>query len=113
MNGCLVVNGVINGIDFKEVKNGKRIYLLGEGRLVNLASAEGHPASVMDMSFANQALSVEFIIKNKEKLKNIVYSVPKAIDEKIALLKLRSMNINIDKLTAQQKNYLSSWELGT
>jgi len=95
------------------LKNGKRIYLLGEGRLVNLASAEGHPASVMDMSFANQALSVEFIIKNKEKLKNIVYSVPKAIDEKIALLKLRSMNINIDKLTAQQKNYLSSWELGT
>lgn len=95
------------------LKNGRRIYLLGEGRLVNLVGAEGHPASVMDMSFANQALSAEFIVRNKEKLKNVVYPVPKEIDERIALLKLKSMNIKIDRLTSQQKRYLSSWELGT
>ncbi|UCH12716.1 MAG: adenosylhomocysteinase [Candidatus Omnitrophota bacterium] len=95
------------------LKDGKRIYLLGEGRLVNLASAEGHPASVMDMSFSNQALCAEFIAKNKGRLETKVYQVPKQIDDKIALLKLKSMNIKIDRLTSQQKNYLSSWELGT
>ena len=95
------------------LKNGRRIYLLGEGRLVNLAGAEGHPASVMDMSFANQALSAEFIVKNKNKLESIVYPVPKEIDERIALLKLKSMNIKIDRLTSRQKRYLSGWEVGT
>lgn len=95
------------------LKNGRRIYLLGEGRLINLAAAEGHPAQVMDMSFANQALSAEYTAKNYRKLKNQVYKVPKDIDEKIAALKLESMGIKIDKLTAEQKQYLSSWEAGT
>ncbi len=95
------------------LKNGKKIYLLGEGRLINLASAEGHPASVMDMSFANQALSAEYVVKKSHKLKKRVYAVPQDIDENIALLKLRSMGIKIDKLTPKQKKYLSSWELGT
>ncbi len=95
------------------LKDGKRIYLLGEGRLVNLVSAEGHPASVMDMSFSNQALCAEFIVKNKGRLETKVYPVPKQIDDKIALLKLKSMNIKIDRLTSQQRKYLSSWELGT
>ncbi len=95
------------------LKDGKRIYLLGEGRLVNLASAEGHPASVMDMSFSNQALCAEFIVKNKGRLETKVYQVPKQIDDKIALLKLKSMNIKIDRLSSQQKRYLTSWELGT
>ncbi len=98
------------------LKNGKKLYLLGEGRLINLASAEGHPASVMDMSFANQALCVEYLVKNSKlgnKLENKVYSVPREIDEKIAELKLSSMGIKIDKLTQKQKKYLSSWSEGT
>lgn len=95
------------------LKNKRRIYLLGEGRLINLASAEGHPAQVMDMSFANQALSVEYIKKHGSQLKKDVYNVPKDIDEMIAALKLKSMGIQIDKLTQEQKNYLSSWEKGT
>lgn len=95
------------------MKDGKRINLLGEGRLINLAAAEGHPAQVMDMSFANQALSAEFVKSNSNKLKNKVYPVPKDIDEKIAALKLKSMKIAIDILTAEQKEYLSSWDLGT
>ena len=95
------------------LKNGKKIYLLGEGRLINLASAEGHPASVMDMSFANQALSAEYVVKQSNNLKKQVYAVPQDIDENIALLKLRSMGTNIDKLTPKQKKYLNSWELGT
>ena len=95
------------------MKDGKRINLLGEGRLINLAAAEGHPAQVMDMSFANQALSAEFVKLNSNKLKNKVYPVPKDIDEKIAALKLKSMKIAIDILTAEQKEYLSSWDLGT
>jgi adenosylhomocysteinase len=95
------------------LKNGRRLYLLTEGRLVNLAAAQGHPASVMDMSFANQALSVEFIINNSQKLKKRVYNVPKEIDEMIAKLKLKSMGIAIDSLTKEQKEYLSSWEMGT
>ena len=91
----------------------RRIYLLGEGRLVNLAAAEGHPAQVMDMSFANQALSVEHICKNYKKLENKVYRVPEVIDKNIARLKLKSMGIKIDQLTPLQKKYLASWELGT
>jgi len=92
---------------------GKKINLLGEGRLINLAAAEGHPSCVMDMSFANQALSAEFIKKNSKKLAKKVYSVPKRIDERIALLKLKAMGIRIDRLTPEQKKYLASWELGT
>ena len=102
--------------DFVEeftLKNKRRIYLLGEGRLINLAAAEGHPSSVMDMSFANQALCAEFVVKNHKKLQNEVYSVPAEIDRRIALLKLRAMGIKIDMLTAKQKNYLESWEMGT
>ncbi|HOZ36539.1 MAG TPA: adenosylhomocysteinase [bacterium] len=91
----------------------KKIYLLAEGRLINLAAAEGHPASVMDMSFANQALSAEYIIKNYKKLEKKVYNVPREIDKKIAFLKLKAMDITIDKLTVEQKKYLSSWEMGT
>ncbi len=92
---------------------GKRIYLLGEGRLINLAAAEGHPSAVMDMSFANQALCAAYIAKNYKKLQKQVYSVPGDIDRKVALLKLRAMGINIDRLTKQQKEYLHSWEMGT
>jgi adenosylhomocysteinase len=94
------------------LKNGRRIYLLAEGRLVNLAAAEGHPAMVMDMSFANQALAVEFILNNQD-LDNQVYCLPVELDQKIAGLKLKSMGIRIDKLTPEQRRYLSSWEMGT
>lgn len=94
------------------LKNGKRIYLLAQGRLVNLAAAEGHPAMVMDMSFANQALAVEYILNNP-KLKDKVYNLPLKIDERIARLKLKSMGIKIDKLTPEQKCYLASWRMGT
>jgi adenosylhomocysteinase len=102
--------------DFVEeytLKNNRRIYLLGEGRLVNLAAAEGHPSAVMDMSFANQALCAEYISKNYKKFTNKVYSVPEEIDRKIAFLKLKAMEIRIDALTAGQKKYLGSWEIGT
>lgn len=92
---------------------GKRIYLLAEGRLVNLACAEGHPAEVMDMSFANQALSVEYIAKHRTSLKCQVYSVPEEIDRAVARLKLASMGINIDTLTEEQKAYLNTWQEGT
>ncbi|MDP2905833.1 MAG: adenosylhomocysteinase [Candidatus Omnitrophota bacterium] len=95
------------------LKDGRKIYLLGEGRLINLAAAEGHPAQVMDMSFANQALGAEYMVKNHLDLKNDVYKVPDAIDSNIAALKLDSMGIKIDTLTAEQKKYLSSWEMGT
>ena len=93
--------------------NGKRINLLAEGRLVNLAAAEGHPAHVMDMSFANQALSALFVVQNKGKLDRKVYSVPEEIDKEIARLKLKSMGIKIDTLTKEQEEYLRSWEMGT
>ncbi len=93
--------------------DGRRIYILGEGRLINLASAEGHPASVMDMSFANQALSLEYLVKNASKLEKKVYSVPESIDMKIAELKLSAMNVKIDKLTQEQVKYLASWQEGT
>jgi adenosylhomocysteinase len=100
-------------VDEHTLKDGRRVYLLGEGRLINLAAAEGHPASVMDMSFANQALSAEYMIKHHDDLGNKVYRVPQDIDSDIARLKLRSLGIRIDTLTEEQKNYLSSWELGT
>ena len=91
----------------------KRVYILGEGRLINLTAAEGHPAMVMDMSFANQALASEFVVKNHKKFERKVYSLPDSVDNKIASLKLKSMGIGIDKLTPEQKKYLSSWEMGT
>jgi len=102
--------------DFVEeftLKNNRRIYLLGEGRLVNLAAAEGHPSAVMDMSFANQALCAEYIAKNHKRLEKKVYSVPEEIDGKIAFLKLKAMGIRIDMLTPEQRKYLASWEMGT
>ena len=102
--------------DFVEefrMPDGRRLYLLGEGRLINLAAAEGHPASVMDMSFANQALGTEYIVKHASELKNKVYAVPKDIDQEIARLKLRSLGVTIDSLTKEQEKYLSSWEMGT
>jgi adenosylhomocysteinase len=94
------------------LKDGRKLYLLAEGRLVNLAAAEGHPSEVMDMSFANQALSSEYIAKSP-KMQPKVYVVPKELDEKVAELKLKSMNIMIDELTDEQKKYLSTWEMGT
>ena len=96
-----------------KLKDGRRIYLLAEGRLVNLAAAEGHPAQVMDMSFANQALSAEYIYKNHDKLEPKVYKVPDELDLEVARLKLKSMGIEIDKLTDKQIEYLSSWQHGT
>jgi adenosylhomocysteinase len=93
--------------------NGRRLNVLGEGRLINLAAAEGHPAAVMDMSFANQALCVEYMAKNASSLENKVYDVPRDIDAEVARLKLRAMGIQIDVLTEEQKRYLTSWEEGT
>jgi adenosylhomocysteinase len=93
--------------------DGRRLHLLGEGRLVNLAAAEGHPAAVMDMSFANQALSVEWMVKNHASLENRVYPVPPEIDKEVARLKLRAMDVDIDTLTPEQERYLHSWDQGT
>ena len=95
------------------LKSGKRVYVLGEGRLINLAAAEGHPADVMDMSFANQALAAEFMMANAKSLEKKVYPVPLDIDREIARLKLAAMGITIDSLTEEQKTYLASWEMGT
>jgi adenosylhomocysteinase len=95
------------------LKDGRRLNLLAEGRLVNLAAAEGHPASVMDMSFANQALSLEYLLKHVGEMKNTVYTIPEEIDREIARLKLESMGVRIDTLSAEQKHYLTSWEEGT
>ena len=95
------------------LKDGRRIYLLSEGRLINLAAAEGHPASVMDMSFANQALGSEYAVKNRGKLEKKVHRIPQAIDAEIARLKLESMGVKIDALTDEQRKYLASWEMGT
>lgn len=95
------------------LKDGRRINVLAEGRLVNLAAAEGHPSTVMDMSFANQALSCEYLVREGKTLENKVYPVPQSIDRKIADLKLRSMGIQIDELTPEQRKYLSSWKMGT
>ena len=100
-------------VDEYQLADGRRIYLLGEGRLINLAAAEGHPSAVMDMSFANQALSAEFLATSKRKLKNEVYPVPPEIDRRIAQLKLEAMGVRIDRLTKEQEHYLASWEQGT
>ena len=95
------------------LRDGRRVYVLGEGRLINLAAAEGHPASVMDMSFANQSLSVEYMVKNHKSLKKTVHVVPEAIDQKVAQMKLESMGVRIDRLTPEQEKYLASWSEGT
>jgi len=100
-------------VDRYTLGDGRHIYLLGEGRLINLAAAEGHPASVMDMSFANQALCLEYLTKMKSKLEPAVYPVPERIDQQVGRLKLASMNISIDSLTREQKKYLGSWQEGT
>jgi adenosylhomocysteinase len=100
-------------VDEYMLKSGKRVFVLGEGRLVNLAAAEGHPASVMDMSFANQALCAEYMVTHAKELERKVYPVPAAIDEQIAVHKLDALGVRIDKLTDEQKTYLSSWEMGT
>ena len=101
------------GVEEFTLRNGRKVCLLGEGRLVNLALAEGHPSSVMDMSFANQALAAEYLIENHKELKKQVYPVPKNIDQEIARLKLQGIGVPIDKLTKEQKKYLASWEMGT
>jgi len=95
------------------LKDGRKINLLGEGRLINLAAAEGHPASVMDMSFADQALSVEYMVKNCKKLEKTVYKVPDELDKRVAKLKLESMGIKIDRLSPEQEEYLAGWSEGT
>ncbi len=100
-------------IDIYRLPDGREIFLLAEGRLVNLSAAEGHPASVMDMSFANQALASEYLVRRRGKVPAGVHTVPEAIDRKIAALKLRAMDIRIDRLTAEQKRYLASWQEGT
>ncbi len=100
-------------VDEYTLKDGRHLYILGEGRLINLAAAEGHPASVMDMSFANQALCLEYMAKNQGKLEARVYPVPEEIDKQVAYLKLKSMGIEIDNLTSEQEKYLTSWEEGT
>ncbi len=107
------IRQIRNQVEEYTLVNGKRIYILSQGRLVNLASAEGHPSSVMDMSFANQSLCVEYIVKNHKNLKNQVYPVPEEIDKEVARLKLNAMGIKIDTLTPEQEKYLSSWEEGT
>ena len=100
-------------VDQYLLPDGRRLNILAEGRLINLAAAEGHPASVMDMSFANQALGVEYVVTQGKALKPNVYPIPEAIDKEIARLKLAAMGIHIDKLTAEQEKYLASWEEGT
>jgi len=100
-------------VDEYSMPDGRKLYLLAEGRLVNLSAAEGHPAAVMDMSFANQALSAEWVVKNADGLKPAVYPVPAEIDSEVARLKLRAMGIEIDELTNEQETYLKSWEMGT
>jgi adenosylhomocysteinase len=100
-------------VDEYTLKGGRKVYLLGEGRLVNLATAEGHPASVMDMSFANQALSAEYLRAKYKSLKPQVYVVPEDLDKEIARLKLETMGHKLDKLTTEQEHYLASWQEGT
>jgi adenosylhomocysteinase len=108
-----VEKNVRNCVDAYTLSGGKKIYLIGEGRLVNLAAAEGHPASVMDMSFATQALASEWAVKNRAKLTPKVYEVPNTVEDWVAKLKLASMGIRIDALTKEQEKYLSSWAHGT
>jgi adenosylhomocysteinase len=100
-------------VDQYWMQDGRRIHLLGEGRLVNLAAAEGHPASVMDMSFANQTLGAAYMLRNADDLKNKVYVIPEEVDQEIARLKLEAMGVQIDTLTPEQEKYLASWEEGT
>ncbi|MGD9001993.1 MAG: adenosylhomocysteinase, partial [Anaerolineae bacterium] len=100
-------------VDEYTLADGRHIYLLAEGRLVNLAAAEGHPSAVMDMSFANQALCAEYMLHHADELERTVYTVPQDIDEQIAKLKLEAMGVEIDVLTPEQKEYLASWEAGT
>ena len=100
-------------VDEYTMSDGRRLHLLGEGRLVNLSAAEGHPAAVMDMSFANQALAVEWVVKERDTLEPRVYEVPVQIDKDVARLKLRAMGVEIDTLTEEQERYLHSWEQGT
>ena len=108
-----VTKDVRANVDEYKLKNGRRVYLIGQGRLVNLAAAEGHPPSVMDMSFATQALATEFCIKNKGKLRAAVHPVPEEVEQFVARHKLASMGIRIDELTTAQKRYMSGWEQGT
>ncbi len=100
-------------VDEYVMSDGRRLYVLGEGRLINLAAAHGHPASVMDMSFAAQALATEWSVSQRGQLQNIVYNVPKAVDQWVAALKLQTMGIAVDTLTEEQAKYLTSWEMGT
>jgi adenosylhomocysteinase len=104
---------VRNSVDAYTLPGGKKVFIIGEGRLVNLAAAEGHPASVMDMSFATQALASEWAVKNRDELTAQVYDVPKSVEDWVATLKLSSMGIRIDRLTDEQEKYLSSWNVGT
>ena len=99
-------------VDEYILADGRRLYLAGEGRLVNLAAAEGHPSAVMDMSFANQALAAEYMVKNHASLQHTVYSVPEEIDNEIARLKLAAMGVTIDILTPEQEAYLNEWRMG-
>ena len=94
------------------LQNGRKLYLLAQGRLVNLAAAEGHPSEVMDMSFANQALCARYLVE-QSRMKSKVYSVPKEIDERVAILKLKAIDVEIDELTEEQREYLATWEAGT
>ena len=105
------INEIRPNLEEYKLNNGKSVYVFAQGRLVNLVCAEGHPASVMDMSFANQALGIEFLVKNKGKLENKLYTLPHEVDVKIAELKLKSMGIEIDKLTPEQEKYLNSWKI--
>jgi adenosylhomocysteinase len=107
------VTRVRDSLDEYLLEDGRRIYVAGEGRLVNLAAAEGHPSAVMDMSFANQALAAEYILKHGAELENQVYNVPDEIDREIAALKLKAMGVEIDVLTQEQDAYLNEWSMGT
>jgi adenosylhomocysteinase len=107
------ITRVRDSLDEYTLPDGRRIYVAGEGRLVNLAAAEGHPSAVMDMSFANQALAAEYILKHGGELKGEVYDVPLEIDSEIARLKLKAMGVAIDTLTPEQEHYLNEWNMGT
>jgi adenosylhomocysteinase len=112
-NLAVEIRRVREFLDEYILADGRRLYLAGEGRLVNLAAAEGHPSAVMDMSFANQTLAAEYVIKNHARLQRTVYNVPEEIDQQIARLKLAAMGMKIDVLTPEQKAYLSEWRMGT
>jgi adenosylhomocysteinase len=105
--------GVREGVSEYEMPDGRRLYVLGDGRLINLAAAEGHPAEVMDMSFANQALAVEWLVKERPALENRVYGVPLEIDREVARLKMLAMGMRVEELTESQREYMGSWKMGT